>query len=210
MSDFYVLIFSKYSKSSKEIMNTINSLPNFPINYFSIDHKQNRSNILNFNNLNIKTVPCLLKCSSIFGDVKKYEGNDCFHFFNNLKASSYKPSIKINTPKINDVKDNTNLKNNTNVKENPVIKKNKKSKVTNKDDILEDIPQNSSNIDELTMTDDEEAIQNEKDFIEQILPKNNNERVSLLAQATAMQKSRMNEDEFLNNSKLKNMTSQRI
>ena len=57
------------------------------------------------------------------------------------------------------------------------------------------------------MTDDEEAIQNEKDFIEQILP---NERVSLLAQATAMQKSRLNEDEFLNNSKLKNMTSQRI
>ena len=202
MSDFYVLIFSKYSKSSKEIMNTINYLPNFPVNYFSIDHKQNRSNILNFNNLNIKTVPCLLKCSSIFGDVKKYEGNDCFHFFNNLKASSYKPSIKINT-QINDVKDNTIL--NTNVKENPVIKKNKKSKVN---DIVEDKPQNSSNIDELlTMTDDEEAIQNEKDFIEQILP---NERVSLLAQATAMQKSRLNEDEFLNNSKLKNMTSQRI
>ena len=183
-------------------MNTINYLPNFPVNYFSIDHKQNRSNILNFNNLNIKTVPCLLKCSSIFGDVKKYEGNDCFHFFNNLKASSYKPSIKINT-QINDVKDNTIL--NTNVKENPVIKKNKKSKVN---DIVEDKPQNSSNIDELlTMTDDEEAIQNEKDFIEQILP---NERVSLLAQATAMQKSRLNEDEFLNNSKLKNMTSQRI
>jgi hypothetical protein len=213
MSDFYVLIFSKYSNSSRQIMSIINSLPDFPVNYFSIDHQKNRQQILDFKDLQIKSVPCLLKCSSLFGEVKKFEGNDCFNFFNRLKknqVTQQQPSILLQTPPQQHSSSIPIVSNeNNNVKQNNNNNKPKKNKKVI-EHIEEDIPQNSSNIDEVTISDEEEAEKNDKEFIDQILPKNNNDKGNLLALATAMQKSRMSEDESLNSSKLKNMMPSRI
>jgi hypothetical protein len=160
-------------------MSIINSLPDFPVNYFSIDHQKNRSHILKLNDLQIKRVPCLVKCSSLFGEVKKFEGSDCFNFFNKLKNGQ------------------------TSTLQQPSLTK--KTKV--QDEIS--IPNNSSNINDVSNIDEEQLKKNEKEFLNEILESNENnnkDKLNLLALATAMQKSR---DETLNNPELKHMIQPR-
>jgi hypothetical protein len=82
-NQFYVVVYSKFSKHCKKFMDTLNKLNiGLNINYLSVDNPTSRNRILSNKKLNIKNVPCILAVFPETGNVDVYEGNDSFIWLN--------------------------------------------------------------------------------------------------------------------------------
>jgi len=91
--NFSVLLYSKYSDTSKQIMNTMNlsGVDFFKIGLqnLCIDNKEIRNRIIQNKQINITSVPCILVVFSD-GIIEKYEGVHCFKWIDEI-ISSFKP-----------------------------------------------------------------------------------------------------------------------
>ena len=88
--NFSVLLYSKYSDTSKQIMNAMNSSG---VDFFKIglqnlciDNKEIRNRIIQNKQINITSVPCILVVFSD-GIIEKYEGVHCFKWIDEIISS---------------------------------------------------------------------------------------------------------------------------
>lgn len=85
MKQFIVFIHSKFSKASLQCESIINNLPSeLNINYLSIDNPKTRKIILQDSQLEIKIVPTILVVD-IKGKVSKFEGKTCFEYLSQFQ-----------------------------------------------------------------------------------------------------------------------------
>lgn len=85
MKQFIVFIHSKFSKASVQCESIINTLPSeLNINYLSIDNPKTRKVILQDSQLEIKIVPTILVVD-IKGKVSKFEGKTCFEYLSQFQ-----------------------------------------------------------------------------------------------------------------------------
>ena len=84
-TEYFVLLFSKYSNTCKKLMDTINNGDlNLNFNYLCIDNKDIRNKIVTSSEIDIKNVPCLLVINEQSGSIDKYEGQDSFIWVNDI------------------------------------------------------------------------------------------------------------------------------
>jgi hypothetical protein len=84
-TEYFVVLFSKYSNACKKFMDTINnSKLNMNFNYLCIDNKDIRNRIVTSSEIDIKNVPCLLVINEQSGSIDKYEGQDSFIWINDI------------------------------------------------------------------------------------------------------------------------------
>ena len=84
-TEYFVLLFSKYSNTCKKLMDTINNGKlNMNFNYLCIDNKDVRNRITTSSEIDIKNVPCLLVINEQSGSIDKYEGQDSFIWVNDI------------------------------------------------------------------------------------------------------------------------------
>jgi len=84
-SEYFVVLFSKYSNACKKLMDTINNGNlNMNFNYLCIDNKDIRNKIVTSSEIDIKNVPCLLVINEQSGSIDKYEGQDSFIWINDI------------------------------------------------------------------------------------------------------------------------------
>ena len=87
---FSVLLYSKYSDTSKHLMNVMNlskiHFIDIGLQNLCIDNKEIRDRIIQNKQINITSVPCILV---IFSDgiIEKYEGVDCFKWIDEIILS---------------------------------------------------------------------------------------------------------------------------
>ncbi len=101
MKQIYVLIYSKYSTSSNEFINLLNSSNlNIDFNYLCIDNPTIRQRVIDNKNVDVTSVPCLLIASMDLRRIDKYEGHDCFNWINFLIEQNNNNNINssIQTP----------------------------------------------------------------------------------------------------------------
>lgn len=171
MKKFYLLIYSKFSSHCKEFIELLSNLPNINLNYLCIDNPKTRKRILDDKNLNITKVPTLLIVSEIAGVLQKFEGNQAFVYFKTILAPPPPPPVQPPTPppiKEIELKEEQN---------HTIIDQENHTSIQNNDFIDDDF------VNEFTTADSD----NKKD----------EKKVSLIAQATAMQKLRLQEDEIM-------------
>jgi hypothetical protein len=84
-TEYFVVLFSKYSNACKKFMDTINNGKlNMNFNYLCIDNKDIRNKIVTSSEIDIKNVPCLLVINEQSGSIDKYEGQDSFIWINDI------------------------------------------------------------------------------------------------------------------------------
>jgi hypothetical protein len=84
-TEYFVVLFSKYSNACKKFMDTINNGKlNMNFNYLCIDNKDIRNRIVTSSEIDIKNVPCLLVINEQSGSIDKYEGQDSFIWINDI------------------------------------------------------------------------------------------------------------------------------
>ena len=84
-SEYFVVLFSKYSNACKKFLDTINNGKlNMNFNYLCIDNKDIRNRIVTSSEIDIKNVPCLLVINEQSGSIDKYEGQDSFIWINDI------------------------------------------------------------------------------------------------------------------------------
>jgi len=84
-TEYFVVLFSKYSNACKKFMDTINNGNlNMNFNYLCIDNKDIRNKIVTSSEIDIKNVPCLLVINEQSGSIDKYEGQDSFIWINDI------------------------------------------------------------------------------------------------------------------------------
>jgi hypothetical protein len=81
-----VLLFSKFSMSSTNLLKQINEIPELleSISIICIDNKKVREQILNDQKIKIKNVPCLIRINNNTENYDIYEGQNVFDFFKNI------------------------------------------------------------------------------------------------------------------------------
>ena len=81
MKQFFVFIHSKFSEPSIKCESIIKSLPSeLNINYLCVDNIENRKIIQQDEKLDIKLVPCLLVVNTEGGKIIKFEGLKCYDY----------------------------------------------------------------------------------------------------------------------------------
>lgn len=84
-TEYFVVLFSKYSNACKKFMDTINNGKlNMNFNYLCIDNKDIRNKIVTSSEIDIKNVPCLLVINEQSESIDKYEGQDSFIWINDI------------------------------------------------------------------------------------------------------------------------------
>ena len=84
-SEYFVVLFSKYSNACKKFADTVNNGNlNLNFNYLCVDNKDVRNRILSSTDIEIKQVPCLLVINEKSGSIDKYEGQDSFIWINDI------------------------------------------------------------------------------------------------------------------------------
>jgi hypothetical protein len=81
MKQFFVFIYSHYSPASMNCDKIIKSLPaDIKFNYLCVDNPENRKIIINDPNMDINVVPCLLIVNAVDNRITKYDGKKCFDY----------------------------------------------------------------------------------------------------------------------------------
>lgn len=81
MKQFFVFIYSQYSQASMNCDKVIKTLsPDIKFNYLCVDNPENRDIIINDPNLDIDIVPCLLIVNTIDNRIIKFDGKKCFDY----------------------------------------------------------------------------------------------------------------------------------
>lgn len=177
MKKFYLLIYSKFSAHSKDLIELLSSIPNISLNFLSIDNTKTRKRILNDKTLNITKVPTLLIVSELTGVLQKFEGNQAFVYFHTVLAPPPPPTPHLeenHTPSSdNDVEEI--------ITPNHTIIDPENHTVIQQDNIIDNLIDEDDNV----------------TFIKEKDNKKDEKKVSLIAQATAMQKLRLQEDEMM-------------
>lgn len=175
MKKFYLLIYSKFSSHCKEFIELITALPNINLNFLCIDNPKTRNRILQDKHLNITKVPTLLIVSEIAGVLQKFEGNQAFIY---LKTVLTPLPTSVQTPST------------------PPIKEEIEHKEEQNHTIIDHENHTSIQINDFIDDDEEETTKN---FVHENTEntKKDDKKVSLIAQATAMQKLRLQEDELM-------------
>ena len=182
MKKFYLLIYSKFSSHSKDLIELLYSVPNISLNFLSIDNTKTRKRILNDKTLNITKVPTLLIVSELTGVLQKFEGNQAFVYFHTVLAPPPPPP----TPSLHLEENHTDIPSSDNDVEEIITPNH-----TIIDPENHTVIQQDNIIDNLIDEDDNVTFIKEKDN------KKDEKKVSLIAQATAMQKLRLQEDEMM-------------
>lgn len=199
---FSVLLYSKYSKFSTEIVSQVNQnqnvfVENFNMKLLCIDNDLVRKRILNSKKINISFVPSILVIYED-GGVEKYENNDAFIWVNEV----IQRALSLTKQEQNIVQEeNTEVQEEEEIKPKKVKKKviqtkkntsNKKNIPKNKTSIedLEDLDQDDN--DEYDNEYDNEENQFEHQMIDQVESTNamTAKKNDLLSLAAEMQKSR--------------------
>ena len=203
---FSVLLYSKYSKFSTEIVSQVNQyqnvfLENFNMKLLCIDNELVRKRIINSKKINISFVPSILVIYED-GGVEKYENNDAFVWVNEviqrvLTITKQQQAIE---------QENTAQEENSEIEEEE--EEIKPKKVVQKKQIQiqkktplkkKNVPKNKTSIEDLEDLDDleqdeydEENNQFEHQMIEQVESTNamTAKKNDLLSLAAEMQKSR--------------------
>lgn len=200
---FSILLYSKYSKYSKEFISiiensSVNIIEIFNLKLICIDNEIIRKKILNSQQIDIKSVPCLLIIYED-GGVEKYENENIFQWVENVIQQftpTNLPSEKSINNEIQQVKepDNINIEKNINEK-NINIEKNIETK--SKKNVSKKEIQTITPIEDLDTEDEDNNILNEDDTItpsqiEQVESTNamSAKKNDLMSLATSMQKSR--------------------
>jgi len=205
---FSVLLYSKYSKFSTEIVSQVNQyqnvfLENFNMKLLCIDNELVRKRIISSKKINISFVPSILVIYED-GGVEKYENNDAFVWVNEviqrvLTITKQQQAIE---------QENTAQEENSEIEEEEeeikskkVVQKKQKQKQIQKKTPLKkkNVPKNKTSIEDLEDLDDleqdeydEENNQFEHQMIEQVESTNamTAKKNDLLSLAAEMQKSR--------------------
>lgn len=226
MKQFIVFIHSNFSKASIQCEKIINTLPSdLNINYLCIDNPKTRSVILQDSQLEIKLVPTIL-IVDVQGKVSKFEGKTCFDYLSQFKEEKkifLQPLPPQPNPQVfqqqapppppqpsQPVAPPSPTEQNTSSQQQ--IKKNKKplpevKEPINFDDELFNSQPPSDNITALSIDDDdtEETPQYVHPDTPPVTPlpppskqqqQKNNQKNNIVAQAQAMQKSRLQDEEF--------------
>ena len=94
-SEYFVVLFSKYSNACKKFLDTINNGKlNMNFNYLCIDNKDIRNRIVTSKEIDIKNVPCLLVINEQSGSIDKYEGQDSFIWINDIIQQQQKQLLE--------------------------------------------------------------------------------------------------------------------
>ena len=222
MKQFFVFIYSKFSQPSRNCESIIHSLSSeISFNFLCIDNADNRKIIQNDLTLDIRLVPCLLIVNTSDNKITKYEGKKCHDYLIQFQKqqtpiaipqpiSMYQQeqesnSLKIVQPQIvqpmiqteNKVQQQNKLQTQAQQQSQNKVQRQHNNLISEEDSFNNppDTNQTSSII--LSENDDDE------DGLEQFKPpikfpkqqQNNKGKPSLLAQATAMQKSRLLDEE---------------
>jgi len=209
MKQFIVFIHSKFSKASAQCEAIINTLPSeLNINFLSIDNAKTRKIILKDSQLEIKIVPTILVVD-VKGKVSKFEGKTCFEYLSQFKPPTPPPSFT-NISSLTSSQEEKNTAPIPSQQQQQQIKK----QAVNKKPILPVLEEpnfdeehfNSQPTDNITSLndDDDEGNQDEGNFNPTPLPppiqkqpqQQKNVKPNILAHAQAMQKSRLQDDEF--------------
>jgi hypothetical protein len=208
---FSVLLYSKYSKFSKELIDMIEKssvdfITNFKLKLLCIDNEDIRKKIANSKQIDIKSVPSLLIVYND-GGIEKYEDSKVFNWFENIIVQLLPPppgKQELPPQKIEDPIEEI---------EEEIIKPKKKKKI-NKPNLSPPPSKKQSKstpIDELETEDEDEDIQlslsdeNRNDYI-QIESGNAlvEKRNDLMSIASSMQQSR---DSFVEKTEKKSRTN---
>lgn len=84
-----VLLYSKYSNASKQLMSQLQKTPELidSLTLTCIDNKDIRQRILNDQKIKIKTIPCLIRLNDETNNFDIFEGQTVFDFFTSLQES---------------------------------------------------------------------------------------------------------------------------
>ena len=88
MEQYSILLYSKFSNNSTQLINLIKSvdtnlIEQFRIKMLCIDNKIIRNKILNSSNIQIKSVPCMLTLSNN-GNIEQYDSNKLLTIFRGI------------------------------------------------------------------------------------------------------------------------------
>jgi hypothetical protein len=94
-SEYFVVLFSKYSNACKKFADTVNNGNlNLNFNYLCVDNKDVRNRILSSTDIEINQVPCLLVINEKSGSIDKYEGQDSFIWINDIIQQKQKKLLE--------------------------------------------------------------------------------------------------------------------
>jgi len=189
MKKFYLLIYSKFSSHSKDLINLLSSLPDINLNFLSIDNAKTRKRILNDKSLNITKVPTLLIVSELTGVLQKFEGNQAFVYFHTVLSPPPPPVTTQPDYQQEEQQQQTSSSVNDNNPPNHTIIDPENHTVIEQDDYIDNLIDDQ--VDNVSSFEMEEKPKDKKD----------EKKVSLIAQATAMQKLRLQEDEMMKKTK---------
>ena len=215
MKQFFVFIYSQFSPASVKCENIIKSLPpDIKLNYLCVDNLNTRTIIQNDKTLDINIVPSLLIVNTTDGRITKYEGKKCFDYliqYKNQQTSLLQQAPS--PPRIQQQQQPQPLPLPQKEAKHlppkpPKVQQQQQPIIYNEEDSFSNPP-------DMTQTSSLELSENDDDEMplppqlpppskksskqQQQLPPSpglQKGKVSLLAQATAMQKSRLMDDEF--------------
>jgi hypothetical protein len=88
-----IFFYSKYSNKCKKFLEISSNIISYTL--ICVDNKDVRQQILDSDNVQIKSVPCLLILTNNSNNIEKYEGNDCFLWIQNIISQNESKNQKI-------------------------------------------------------------------------------------------------------------------
>ena len=219
MKQFFVFIHSQFSPASTKCEAIIKSLPpDVKFNYLCVDNRENRAIIESDKSLDIHVVPCLLIVNTVDGRVTKYEGKKCFDYLTQYKKqqtpllepmpmSTYQPPpVPVAQPLPQQQQRPPPQQQRPSPPQQSVPPPPQQKPIIFDEEDSFSNPPDVNQTSSLLLDDDDEAPppppvpkkskQQQQQQVQQPPPPAKGGKPSLLAQDTAMQKSRLMEDEF--------------